>query len=83
VLIESGGQKALFIGDIAGRAIYFERLAWIPAYDVEPLETIETKRRLRDWALENNALLIFQHDTLLTMGCMRKEGDRYKVEKVG
>ncbi len=83
VLIESGGQKALFIGDIAARAIYLERLAWVPAYDVEPLETIETKRRLRDWALENNALLIFQHDTLLTMGCMRKDGDKYKVEKVG
>ncbi len=83
VLIESGDQKALFIGDIAGRAIYFERLAWVPAYDVEPLETIETKRRLRDWALENNALLIFQHDTLLTMGCMRKEGDKHKVEQVG
>ncbi len=83
VLIESGGQKALFIGDIAGRAIYMERLAWIPAYDVEPLETIETKRRLRDWALETDALLIFQHDTLLTIGCMRKEGDKYKVERVG
>ncbi len=82
VLIESGGQKALFIGDIAGRAIYFERMAWIPAYDVEPLETIETKRRLRDWALENNALLIFQHETMLTMGCMRKDGDKYKVDKV-
>ncbi len=83
VLVESGGQKALFVGDIAGRAIYFERLAWVPSFDVEPLETIETKRRLRDWALETNALLIFQHDTLLTMGCMWKDGDKYKVEKVG
>jgi glyoxylase-like metal-dependent hydrolase (beta-lactamase superfamily II) len=83
VFIESGGQKALFVGDIAGRAIYFERLAWVPSYDVEPLETIETKRRLRDWALETNALLIFQHDTLLTMGCLRRDGDKYKVEKVG
>lgn len=83
VLIESGGQKALFVGDIAGRAIYMERLAWIPAYDVEPLETIETKRRLRDWALETNALLIFQHETMLAMGCMRKEGDKYKIERVG
>ncbi len=83
VLIESGGRNALFVGDIAARAIYFERLAWVPSYDVEPLETIETKRRLRDWAIETNALLIFQHDTLLTMGCMRKDGDKYKVDKVG
>ncbi len=82
VVIESGGQKALFIGDIAGRAVYMERMAWIPAYDVEPLDTIETKRRLRDWALETKALLIFQHETLLTVGCMRKDGDKYKVDKV-
>lgn len=83
VLIESDGQKALFIGDIAGRAVFLERLAWIPAYDVEPLETLETKRRMREWALEENILLIFQHEYLLTMGYMRRDGDKWWVEKVG
>ncbi len=82
VVIESGGQKAMFVGDIAARAVYIERLAWIPAFDVEPLETLETKRRLRDWALENQALLILQHDPQITMGCLRQEGDRYRVEAV-
>lgn len=83
VLIESEGRKALFLGDIAGRAVYMERLAWIPAYDVEPLETLETKRRLRDWAVEENAVLIFQHDHMVTTACMRKDGDRFSVEKMG
>lgn len=83
VLIESGGRKALFIGDIAARTVYMERLAWIPAFDVEPLETLETKRRLRDWAVEEQMLLIFQHDPFVVMGCMRKDGDKYKVEKMG
>ncbi len=82
VLIESGGKKALFIGDMAGRVVYMERLAWIPAYDVEPLETLETKRRIRDWAIEENVLLIFQHDHLLTMGYMRKDGEKFRVEQV-
>ncbi len=82
VLIESDGKQALFIGDMAGRVVYMERLAWIPAYDIEPLETLETKRRIRDWALEENVLLVFQHDHSLTMGYMRKDGDKFKVEQV-
>lgn len=82
VLVESAGHKALFIGDIAARTVYLERLAWIPAFDVEPLETLETKRRMRDWAVEEGALLIFQHDPFVTMGCMRKEGDKFKIEGI-
>lgn len=83
VLVESAGRQALFIGDIAARTVYLERLAWIPAFDVEPLETLETKRRIRDWAIEEEMLLIFQHDPYVNMGCMRRDGDRYKVEKMG
>ena len=82
VLVESAGHKALFIGDIAARTVYLERLAWIPAFDVEPLETLETKRRMRDWAVEEGALLIFQHDPFVTMACIRKEGDKFKIEGI-
>jgi glyoxylase-like metal-dependent hydrolase (beta-lactamase superfamily II) len=63
LVIESEGEVALFTGDLATLAVHFERLAWVTAYDVEPLETIETKRAWQRWALERNALLIFPHDT--------------------
>jgi|AMZC01.1.fsa_nt_AMZC01007784.1_1 glyoxylase-like metal-dependent hydrolase (beta-lactamase superfamily II) len=63
VLFESGGQTALFVGDLASYAIQFEKLAWMTAYDVEPLVTLETKRRWQQWALQTGGLLIFQHDT--------------------
>lgn len=82
VLIESRGEKALFLGDLAGRTIYLERLAWIPAYDVEPLVSLETKRRIRQWAYEENVLLIFQHDAVMTFGRLRKDGEQFKVERV-
>jgi glyoxylase-like metal-dependent hydrolase (beta-lactamase superfamily II) len=82
VLIESQGQKALFIGDIAARTVYLERLAWIPAFDVEPLETLETKRRIRDWALEEHPFLIFQHDPFCKVGCVRRDGDKYFVDTI-
>jgi glyoxylase-like metal-dependent hydrolase (beta-lactamase superfamily II) len=82
VLIESRGEKAMFLADAAGRAVYLEKMAWIPAYDVEPLESLETKRQLRDWAYEENALLIFQHDPRLACGRLRKDRDRWQVEPV-
>jgi glyoxylase-like metal-dependent hydrolase (beta-lactamase superfamily II) len=82
VLIESGGRKAMLLGDAIGRAVYIERLAWIPAFDVEPLESLETKRRIRDWAIEENVLLIFGHEVRMTMGYLRRRGEEFKVERV-
>ena len=82
VIIESGGETAIYLGDLAPRAVNVERLAWVAAFDVEPLETIETKRRIRDWALEKNALLIFEHDSRVQMGYLKEEGGRYKVIEV-
>lgn len=63
VVIESGGQHAMFVCDLASYAIHFERLGWMTGYDVEPLVTLESKRRWQAWALETNALLIFCHDS--------------------
>jgi glyoxylase-like metal-dependent hydrolase (beta-lactamase superfamily II) len=62
VRLEGGGQDALFVCDLASYAVHFERLGWMTAYDVEPLVTLETKRRWQKWALERDALLIFAHD---------------------
>ena len=82
VMIESQGEKALFLGDVAGRTVYLERLAWVPSFDTEPLVSIETKRRIRDWAYEENILLIFQHDAVMTLGRLRKQGKEFNVERV-
>jgi hypothetical protein len=38
-----------------------ERLAWVAAYDVLPLVSLETKRRLVGEAAREGHLLIFQH----------------------
>lgn len=85
VVIESEGQTAIFLGDACARAVSLERLAWVPAYDIEPMESIETKRRLRDWALRTDALLIFQHDPTMTAGKVRMvegEAGKFVVEPV-
>ncbi|MCX6031328.1 MAG: MBL fold metallo-hydrolase [Chloroflexi bacterium] len=82
VIVESGGETAIFLGDAAACAINLERLAWVPAYDVEPLVSMETKRSLRDWAFRRDALLFFQHDVAIPAGRIHPDGDGWRVETV-
>jgi glyoxylase-like metal-dependent hydrolase (beta-lactamase superfamily II) len=73
VVIESEGKSALYTGDMSTLAVHFERLAWVTAYDVEPLETIEYKRRWQQWALKHNATIIFPHDTETPLAHLRTD----------
>lgn len=80
VILEAEAETVLFLADMATLHYHFERLAWVTGYDVEPLESIETKRYWQQWALERDALLIFQHDTQVTTGKLRPDGKHLKVE---
>jgi glyoxylase-like metal-dependent hydrolase (beta-lactamase superfamily II) len=82
VVIESGGLTIIYLGDLAPFAVHLERLAWIAANDVEPLETLDTKRRLCRLALEREALLVFEHDPRVTAGYLHQEGDEFTVVPV-
>ncbi len=63
VLISNQEQHLFFICDLATYAIQLERLGWMTAYDVEPLVTLETKRRWQPWLIEHQAIVVFPHDT--------------------
>ncbi len=83
VLLESEGQCALQLADLATYAVHFERLGWMTAYDVEPLVTLETKRHWQAWALERDALLFFPHDSQRPAGRLRQdEAGRLRVAAV-
>jgi glyoxylase-like metal-dependent hydrolase (beta-lactamase superfamily II) len=83
IRFESRGQHAAFVCDLASFAIHFERLGWMTAYDVEPLVTLETKRRWQQWALETNAILIFPHDSLRPVGrFVRGDDGKGRVEPI-
>jgi glyoxylase-like metal-dependent hydrolase (beta-lactamase superfamily II) len=69
ILLEDGeNSPAFFVSDLASFSIHLARASWVTAYDVEPLETIRTKQKIQTWAMENDALLIFQHDTRTRKG---------------
>jgi glyoxylase-like metal-dependent hydrolase (beta-lactamase superfamily II) len=68
VWVESQGECLLFLGDAASWAVHLQRLPWVPAFDILPMQSIETKRRLRHEAMERDALLVFQHDPQVVTG---------------
>jgi hypothetical protein len=82
VRFESNGEYGVFVCDLASFAIHFERLGWMTAYDVEPLITLETKRKWQQWALETNALLFFPHDPQRPAGRFTLEDGKPTVVKV-
>jgi len=63
VWVEDGGDSLLFLTDAASWAAHLQRLAWVPAFDIMPMQSIESKRRLADDAMARDALLVFQHDS--------------------
>ena len=82
IRFESQGQHALFLADLASYAIHFERLGWMTAFDVEPIYTLETKRKWQQWALDTGALLLFQHDPKIRAGHLVESGDKRRIEPV-
>lgn len=84
VVIESGGQTAMFMGDVASWPIHMERLAWVPAHDLEPMQSIETKRSLARWAVEAHVLLIFEHHPHVLAGYLQatERSGRFRLEPV-
>jgi glyoxylase-like metal-dependent hydrolase (beta-lactamase superfamily II) len=68
VWVEDQGERLLFLGDACSWAAHMDRLAWVPAYDIYPMTSIETKRSLRAQIQELDPLLVFQHDAQVVTG---------------
>jgi glyoxylase-like metal-dependent hydrolase (beta-lactamase superfamily II) len=81
VILEDGDQTAAFVADMSTLHYHLQRLAWVTGYDVEPLESIETKRYWQQWFVKRDALIIFQHDTQISTGKLRPDGRHYRIER--
>jgi len=79
--LESGGQYALYVGELSQHPVMLERLAWISAFDVLPLVSLETKRRLMEWAVEKRALLVSVHAPYPGLGWLRVDNGKWRWEE--
>lgn len=75
VVITSGGEMAIYIGDLVQTAVQLERTAWVSAFDVLPLMSMETKKRVVEQAIREKALLICVHLPFPGVGRMTATAD--------
>ena len=73
VLIESGGEKACFVADLVPTSAHLP-LPWIMGYDLQPLVTLETRRRFYQRAEAEGWLLVFEHDPKVIAGRLGHDG---------
>ena len=78
LLIESDGERAFYLADLAPTAAHLP-LPWIMGYDVEPLVTLETKRRILKRVVDDEWLVIFEHDASTAWGRVKYDGKTYAL----
>lgn len=78
VLVESDGEVACFLADVCPTSAHIP-LPWIMGYDLEPLVTLESKRGLWTRALEEDWLLVFEHDPRVPWGRLDPDAERLQL----
>lgn len=63
VVVESEGEWAVIMGDVAPIVPQVERAHWLPSYDMAPMVNLETKKRILQEARKRNGLIFLCHDT--------------------
>lgn len=60
-VIDYNGKTLVYTGDLIPTTAHLP-LIWNMSYDIESLRTIDEKKQILEEALENNYILVFQHD---------------------
>ena len=78
VLLRSKGETALYLGDLVPTTTHLP-LPWIMGYDVDPLVTLETKRRILLRMEAEGWLALFEHDAFQAWGRVVHDGKAYAL----
>ncbi len=76
ILISDAGETAYFLGDLVPTTAHLP-LPWIMGYDLEPLVTLENKRRLLTQAEAEGWIMVFEHDPERGLGRVVREGKSF------
>ena len=81
VLVRDGADTAVFVADLIPTTAHLP-LPWIMGYDLEPLRTLESKRRLLTDAVRDQWRIVFEHDPRIAAGRPVTEGKTLVLEDV-
>lgn len=60
-VFQTSTRKVVFCADLTP-SFHHLGLPYVMAYDIRPLVTLEEKEKLLNWACDENAILVFEHD---------------------
>ena len=75
VVLKSGGESAIYIGDMIQHPVQLERAPWVSSFDVYPLEAMETKKAVVGNAIANGELVIAVHCLFPGLGYMTEDSE--------
>ena len=78
IILSSAGETGIYIGDMVQHHVQLERTAWVSSFDVLPIVSMETKKRLMNRAIDEEALVISVHDEFPGLGRMTRSEDGRK-----
>jgi glyoxylase-like metal-dependent hydrolase (beta-lactamase superfamily II) len=78
VILTSAGETGVYIGDMIQHTAQLERAAWVSSFDIYPLESMETKKKLVARAIAGNHLIIAVHADFPGLGRMTLESGKQR-----
>ena len=79
-LIKDGNNTVFYAADIFPMAAHVP-LAWVMAYDLNPVQTIKEKRSLLPTMVDKNWTVFFEHDPLRQAGRVTMDGKNYRLKE--
>ena len=79
-LIKDGNNTVFYAADIFPMAAHVP-LAWVMAYDLNPVQTIKEKRSLLPTMVDKNWTVFFEHDPLRQAGKVTMDGKNYRLKE--
>jgi glyoxylase-like metal-dependent hydrolase (beta-lactamase superfamily II) len=76
VRVERAGKVLVFLADIMPTVNHIA-LPWIMGFDLYPVTTLATKKKLLPRMAEENWLLVFEHEAFRPVGRVYRDGDKY------
>ena len=75
VKITSRQKEIYYLADLVPTAKHLP-IAWIMSYDLEPLKTLETRKKIYPKFINKNVRLFFEHDEEPTSGFVKEENKK-------
>ena len=81
VTITGGGKTLAFVADLLPTRHHIS-LPWIMAYDLYPVQTLETKRNWLSRMVVDGAIVVFGHDPNIPVATLHQRGDQIEISPV-